>query len=138
MADYTKLSDLVNDLFTVEKVWGYKWKKWNADTKKFEIAQTWERDFQKKWDVDTDRGKLDLSQSQMANLLELTCKNGVSDINGRTFSVKSNGKTGMEIRYFFNLSGTAPQSASEKPVEAPQKPLDILDDDDISLDEIPF
>ncbi len=127
MADFTKLSDLVNNYFTVEKVWGYKFKRWNNETKKMEVSDTWQKDYQKKWDIDTDKGKLDLSQSQLANLLESVCKNGTSNIIGRTFSVKSNGKTGMDIRYFFNVSGEAP-----KPVDVPEPP------DDVDLSSLPF
>jgi hypothetical protein len=122
MADFTKLSDLVNNYFTVEKVWGYKFKQWNPEEKKMEVSDTWQNGYRKVWDVDTDKGKLDLSQSQLASLLEAVCKNGESNINGRTFAVKSNGKTGMEIRYFFNVSGDAPRPS------APE----------INVDELPF
>lgn len=127
MADFVKLSDLVNNYFTVEKVWGYKFKKWNPEQKKMEVSDTWQKDFRKMWDVDTDKGKLDLSQAQLASLLEAVCKHGAADIRGRTFSVKSNGKTGMDIRYFFNVSGDAP-----KPVDVPEPP------DDIDISSLPF
>lgn len=125
MADFTKLSDLVNNYFTVEKVWGYKFKQWNPEEKKMEVSDTWQNGYRKVWDVDTDKGKLDLSQSQLASLLEAVCRQGASDIRGRTFAVKSNGKTGMDIRYFFNVSGDAP-----KPVDAAAA--------DIDVDSLPF
>jgi hypothetical protein len=38
----------------------------------------------------------------MATLLEAVCNKGEADINNKIFEVKSNGKTGIDIRYFFN------------------------------------
>jgi hypothetical protein len=127
MADFTKLSDLVNNYFTVEKVWGYKFKKWNDEAKKMEVSDTWQKDYRKVWEVDTDHGKLDLSQAQMGTLLEAVSKQGKSDITERTFGVKSNGKTGMDIRYFFNVSGEAPKDRT--PLPEPEV---------INVDELPF
>ena len=105
MTDFIKLSGLVNDTFTVEKVWGYKWKKWDTNENKMLVADRYEQDYQKKWDVDTNKGKLDLSPSQYGAILEAVSKDGIADLNGRTINVKSNGKTGMEIRYYFNAIG---------------------------------
>lgn len=113
MSDYTKLSNLVDDTFTVEKVFGYRWKMWDTTSKKMLISETWVKDYRKMYTLDTDKGTLDLSASQMGNLLESVTKDGRADINGRTFSVKSNGKSGMDIRYF--LSATK---------ESPSKPAD--------------
>ena len=103
MTDFAKLSDLVGDRFKVEKVWGYKWKKWDNDAKKMLVSDTWTEGYRKVYDVDTDKGKLDLGTGQIGSLLESVFKNGVADLNGATFEVKSNGKTGMDIRYYFNV-----------------------------------
>ena len=110
---FTKLSSLVDDEFTVEKVWGYKWKMWDTTQNKMLVSDNWEKGYQKRWDVDTDKGKLDISQSQMGNMLEGVCHAGNAYINGCTFSVKSNGKTGMEIRYYLNPVRTKPMSADD-------------------------
>lgn len=130
MADYTKLSELVGSEFTIQKVWGYKFKKWNPDTRKMEVADAWERDYQKKWEVDTDKGKLDLSANQMAILLEAVMRGGVADVNDATFAVKSNGKTDKEIRYWFNVvKQKAVPTTHEKPSDDP---------DDYDMSKIPF
>lgn len=99
---FTKLSALVDDEFTVEKVWGYKFKMWDVGSSKMLTSDTWQKGYQKRWDVDTDKGKLDISATQLGNMLEGVCHSGAADINGCTFSVKSNGKTGMEIRYWLS------------------------------------
>lgn len=102
--NYVKLSELVGDQFTVEKVWGYKWKKYDQDQKKMLVAKRYEPGYRKVYDVDTNKGKLNLGTGQIGSLLEVVFKDGVADLNGKTFEVKSNGKSGMDIRYYFNLS----------------------------------
>lgn len=104
MADYTKLSALVDKSFTVEKIHGSNWKKWDTETNKMLSSSEWQDGYSKKWQVTTDQGDLDLSPSQIGQMLEraLTDK-GVAELVGKSFAVKSNGKTGMEIRYFLNI-----------------------------------
>ena len=113
MSDYTKLSNLVDDTFTVNKVFGYKFKMWDNVARTMRISDTWVDGHRKMYTLDTDKGTLDLSASQMGNILEAVTNDGRADVNGRTFSVKSNGKSGMDIRYF--LSATK---------ESPSKPAD--------------
>ena len=78
-----------------------------------------------------------MSQGQLGQMLEGVFKDGVADVNGRYFSVKTNGKTGMDIRYYIN------------PVKSPQESTlpsdtqtqgDIIrgDEEPIGLSEIPF
>jgi len=98
MSDYTKLSNLVDDQFTVNKVFGYKFKMWDTTSNKMLISEKWEQGYRKMYTMETDKGTLDLSASQMGNLLEAVTKDGRAEINGRTFSVKSNGKSGMDRR----------------------------------------
>lgn len=101
---YTKLSALVDDTFKVEKVFGYKFKMWDNNERKMLMSDTWVKGYQKKYTLETDKGVLDLSAGQMGNLLEAITQDGRADINGRTFLVKSNGKSGMDIRYFLNVA----------------------------------
>lgn len=134
MSDYTKLSALVDDTFTVQKVFGYKFKMWDNTERKMLISETWVKDYRKMYTLDTDKGTLDLSGSQMGNLLEAVTKDGRADINGRTFSVKSNGKTGMDIRYYLNATKDAPAA----PVKATEDDFSQYDQGDVSLSDIPF
>jgi hypothetical protein len=99
---YTKLSDLLDQEFTIEKMFPYKFKAWDNESRKMLMSETWKEGYRKIYTCDTDKGRLDLSASQVANILEAVCEDGRSDVNGRRFRVKGNGKTGMEIRYFFN------------------------------------
>jgi hypothetical protein len=104
LADYTKLSALVDKSFTVEKVHGSNWKKWDTDQNKMLSASEWQEGYSKKWQVTTDQGDLDLSPSQIGQMLERALDTkGVAELVGKSFAVKSNGKTGMEIRYFLNI-----------------------------------
>ena len=99
---FTKLSVLVDDSFTVEKSYGWKFKKWDQESKKMLVSDRYEQGFQKKYTLETDKGILDLGSGQLSSLLEAVYRDGTADIIDRTFSVKSNGKTGMDIRYYFN------------------------------------
>lgn len=105
--NFTKLSALVDSEFTVERVNGYKWKMWDVSSNKMLVSDNWEKGYQKRWDVDTDKGKIDFSSSQLGNMLEGVCHAGAADVNGCTFSVKSNGKKGIEIRYYLNAVRSA-------------------------------
>lgn len=100
---YTKLSALVGSTFTVEKAGGYTFKKWDNEAKKMLVSERYEQGFRKIYSLETDKGYLDVGPGQLSSLLEATYKQGKADINKVTFEVKSNGKTGMDIRYFFNV-----------------------------------
>ena len=124
---YTKLGNLVDDQFTITKAWGYTWKKWDNENSKMLMSDEWQEGYQKKYQLDTDKGTLDLGSGQLASLLEAVYKDGKADINGRTFKVKSNGKTGMDIRYFFSAVQGEPQDVVATDVTS-----------DINLDSIPW
>lgn len=135
MSDYTKLSNLVDDTFTVQKVFGYRWKMWDNEQRKMLISDNYVQGYRKMYTVDTDKGTLDLSASQMGNILESVTSDGRADINGRTFNVKSNGKSGMDIRYYINATKDAP-AAPVKAVEDTYDPF--AEQNDIKLEDIPF
>lgn len=143
---YTKLSDLVGKEFTVTKAWGFTWKKWDNDAKRMLTAEKYEPDFKKIYGLETDKGHLDLGSGQLSSLLEAVYKNGAADINGRTFSVKSNGKTGMDIRYFFNAArqeqadgeGFKKFAETKKAVFKDEEPEEINEEEPFDLSSIPF
>ena len=142
---YTKLKDLVGSSFTVEKVWGYKWKMWLPAENRMHVAEKWEKDHQKKWGVETDRGELDVSDYQFGAMLSSVFKDGSSTLNGQTFEVKSNGKEGKEIRYFINASRAQREEPKHNGPELAQaaraqreNALDDIDDNPVDLSEIPF
>jgi hypothetical protein len=97
---------------------------WDNATKKMLVSDTWAKDHRKIYGVETDKGILDLSASQLGILLETISKNGEANLIGRTFQVKSNGKTGMDIRYFFNAVQDVPDNTPEQ--------------DEINLDDVIF
>lgn len=113
---FNKLSNLVDDTFTVEKVWGYKFKTWDDLNKKMLVSETYEKGYRKIYSVDTSEGTLDLSASQIGQMFESISKDGQSDLNGRTFAVKSNGQTGKEIRYYINPTKEAKKEPTEDEV----------------------
>jgi len=139
MADgSTKLSNLVNDTFTVLEVKGYGYKKWDAESHKMLFSRDFEKGYRKVYTVVTDKGTLDLGATQFGTLLEGISKNGKADIIDWSFTVKSNGKTGMDIRYFFNPVWNKPvQEGNGNSAPLPDNSnIDV--NEEIDLSEIPF
>lgn len=102
MDKFVKLSDLVGSEFTIEDVGGYKFKAWDNENKKMLVSDTYVKGYRKIYPVTTDKGLLDLGAGQLGNLLEAVFDHGQANLRGVTFEVKSNGKTGLDIRYYFN------------------------------------
>lgn len=115
---FAKLSELVDNEFTIEKVEGYKFKLWDNENRKMLVSDDYVQGYRKVYGVVTDKGKLDLGTGQLGNLLEEVQHAGQADLIGVTFHVKSNGKTGKDIRYYFNAQ-------RKKKVE--EAPLDLYE-----------
>ena len=102
------------------------------------IADKYEQGYRKVYSIETDKGYLDVGSGQLSALLEAVYRNGVADINNRSFKVKSNGKTGMDIRYYFN----AVKTEAPKVTEMFNNHQTQIDDDEydkpIDLSGIPF
>jgi len=150
MSDYVKLKDLVDGEFTVQKVYNYQWKKWDNESKRMLISDNYEQGYRKVYGVVSDKGTFDLGSGQLGNLFEGVQSNGEANIVGRTFKVKSNGKTGMEIRYYLNPvkqpSGNpeaAPSWQAQKEKFQAKKDTDNVaetfnDAEPVDLSSIPF
>lgn len=113
MNDFVKLSTLIDSEFTVEKVLGYKFKRWDNAQQKMLVSDTYEKGYSKKYQVITDKGQLDLGSGQLGNCLEAVMHGGKADMIGVTYAVKSNGKQGMDIRYYLNPVKKPTYQASE-------------------------
>ena len=142
---FTKLSNLVDDTFTVLSVGRFVWKQWDNEEKRMLISDSYQKGYRKIYTVTTDKGSLDLGSGQLGNLLEAVFQNGVADITNVTFAVKSNGKSGIDIRYFFNVAKPTAgyESFKAKKEEMNQAKLDVVDEDfnpneEIDLSSIPF
>lgn len=122
---FVKMSDLVDKTFTVEKVWPYKWKMWDSVAKKMLVSDTYVAQHRKVYGVVTNLGTVDMSATNLGNMLEGVSKDGQSNIIGKSFSVKSNGKTGIDIRYYINPA-------------VKQVSVDEDMEDEIDLSSIPF
>lgn len=135
---FTKLSALVDQDFTITKAGGYQFKKWDKEANRMLTEEKWQEGYRKMYTIDTDKGRMDLGAGQLGNLLEGVYKAGVADINNVTFHVKSNGKTGMDIRYFFNVvRDSAPKEWVNKPVADNYEDTTNYDEP-IDMDSIPF
>lgn len=132
---FVKLSELVGSEFTVLLAGSWSYKMWDNTARRMLVSDTYEQGYRKMYSIETDKGKLDLGSGQLSSLLEATYKAGKADINYATFAVKSNGKSGLDIRYYFNFKGyNEPEDRND------YSGLDevVNDVDDISLDDIPF
>lgn len=122
--------------FTVDGILHFFWEAWDNANKRFEVSpqpvpatNSGDLRFAKKWLIKTKTGTLKLSQAQIADCLEKCLqKTGTANLIGKSFRVKTNGKTGMEIRYWFN-----PMREPEAPVAEVQTSQELQ-----GLDEVPF
>lgn len=134
---YTKLSALVDDKFTITEAYGFTWKKWDDVNKKMLMSDNYEEGYRKVYAVNTDKGVLDLGSGQLGNLLEAVYYKGEANLINKTFQVKSNGKTGMDIRYYFNVARSAdPKLTQNKVIETVLE--DIPDGERVNIADIPF
>lgn len=100
---YVGTKDLVGEEFTVLNVQKRKYRLWDSSNNKFLVSDSPKRDYQAFWLVETDKGQWSASAAQIGQLLTAVEEEGIADILDKTFSCDSNGKSGMEIRYFFDL-----------------------------------
>jgi hypothetical protein len=104
--DFFRLKDING--FTVNKVFEYKWKLWIEAEKRWVVDENYFEGGKKKYKlgvtVNGSQGYLEVSQNQLANMLEAYHNDGSSSIIGCDFTVKTNGKDGMDIRYYINPS----------------------------------
>lgn len=105
---FTKLSALVDSEFTIEKVQGFKYKMWDQQEGRMKAEDNWFQGSRKMYQVETDAGLLDLSESQLGQIFAKVQHAGTSTVVGVTVAVKSNGKTGIDIRYYLNPQKTRP------------------------------
>lgn len=102
---FAKLKDL--DTFRVNKYNGFSFKMWDNENKKMLTSKTWFDGYRKMHSLSIESGgaednTLEVSDDQIGQMLRGVMQNGMANILGREFRVKTNGKTGMEIRYFIN------------------------------------
>lgn len=104
---YVKMSELVDKDITIKRVGNYKFVAWDPAESKYKTDDKWFQGAQKKYPIDTDIGTVDMSANHVGSMFEGVQHAGQSTIIGATFHVKSNGKTGVDIRYFINPSRVA-------------------------------
>lgn len=134
MGDFVKMKDLVGSTFTVQRVVKYSYKMWDSVASTMRVSDTYVEGHRKVYTVETDKGVVDISATQLGSMLEGVSREGRADIVHRTFSVKSNNKTGMDIRYWINPVRDAPVA----PPKAVDEVFDVPEEAPISLDDIPF
>lgn len=149
--EYTKLSLLVNDTFTVKEAKGYTFKKYVPGEGWLKSDEP-QKGYSKKYFLITDKGGLELGSGQLSSLLEAVYSKGEANINSRTFKVTSNGKfkedgkPSMDIRYYFTAVREDDPIVEEKFNEMVEKKNELKRqdtviediDDEVDLSLIPF
>lgn len=136
---YIKLKEMCDDKpFTVNSMLPPRFVRWNDQERKFDTATVPTSGFSKQWTVDTDRGRVNLSQSQMGSLLEtsLDSQTGTATVIGKLFKVtKNNPEDPKHTRYYFN-SVEPKKHEQASPIE--QGPNMPTFDEEVSLDDFPI
>jgi hypothetical protein len=147
---FKKMSDLSEKQFRFNKVLGSSYKRWNEEEKKFEESLTPTKGFSRKWKISiTDKDgecQVEVSDDMLSRvLLDAYAKH--CGIEGQIIYLKTNGKTGMEIRYYPNImlvnDGThqsAPENATTGIVEPQESQynFDFGQKEEINVSDIPF
>lgn len=105
--EYVRLAENLH--FTVKAVRNFFFRAWDdskgekggyvvANEKPRDSELTWS----KMWKIDTEKGELSVSNSQLASMLVAVFNAQNNPLHGKMFEVKTNNKTGKDIRYFFN------------------------------------
>lgn len=103
MPKYVNLKDLKT--MTPVKFVKKFWRRFDEATNKFEMSDDYKEGYSIRYQLELDdQSSLSISQDQFGQMLVATFSGDKSVINGHTFSVKTNGKTGKDIRYFINLA----------------------------------
>lgn len=138
---YAKLSELVDSDFILERIYGYKYKKFDTESRRMISEDKWFDGSKRVYETLTDKGRLDLSENQLGNLFVRVQTNGTSTVNGLRVSVKSNGRAGMDIRYYLNPDKYTkqPDTVEDTRIKADSPELTKDEEQDkINLDDIPF
>lgn len=99
---FLKLKD-VNE-FTVANISAPYWVSWDTSNAKYNRYKVPTEGAQQKWDVITpNRDRIPISRDQFGQMLIATANGTEASVKDKAYSVKTNGKEGMEIRYFLNL-----------------------------------
>lgn len=99
--NYVKLSGVTE--FLLEEILGTEYFAWDATINKPKRSQDWFEGAQKKYNLATDKGQMSVSQGQFSQILLAAFDGNSSDPVGKTYTVKTNGKSGLDLRYFIDL-----------------------------------
>lgn len=89
--------------FQVKSYKGKNWVFWNATEKKMLKSDTWVKDYKAQYQFELQNGDiLSLSKDQTGQLLVNALEVG-KPLSGLSFEAKTNGKTGLDTRWFINL-----------------------------------
>jgi hypothetical protein len=114
---YKKLTDLVDKQFKFIRVTDSAYTRWDDVNKKYERSDTPQKGFQRKWKIEiSDKdgvSSIDVSDDFLSKvLLDGYAKN--CKIENQIVYLKTNGKTGMEIRYYPSIL-TVKEDTYEQP-----------------------
>jgi len=101
MKEFKKLLDGMN--FTLKSYNKKIFSRFNKETNKFETSPTWIKGYQPKYIFEAEDCMLSLSKDQLGQIL-VGCFEEKNDWKDTKFYVKTNGKTGLEVRYYINVS----------------------------------
>jgi hypothetical protein len=142
---YIRLKDMDDKTFTIKKVGGYKYKKMVETNGKWSVLveESWrqglkEEGYRKVYQIDAEEGIFDASEYQLQNMLIAVIKDGVADLNNKTFKVKKViGKNDIP-NYYFNVVKENSQSGYDKAKEIANNLKDDYEPNTIDFNSIPF
>lgn len=135
MKPFKKISEVKS--FTIEKIVKVYFERWNEQEGKYEKSDVYQQGFSQKYLIETFDSLLPLSKDQLQQCL-IACLNldGTANIIGKSFSVKTNGKTGKEIRYWINKMSIPQDIPTQMPEISQDKPNYTVEKEEMTPEEI--
>ena len=88
--------------FTIKSYKGKSWTFWNATEKKMLKSETYVKDYKAQYQFELVTGDIiSLSKDQVGQMLVCALEAG-KPLSGLSFEAKTNGKTGLDTRWFIN------------------------------------
>ena len=125
------MSNLVGKTFVFKSILQGQFKKWDNENKTMLTRSTWDDGYRWVFTIETDQGQLDIGTGQLGMILKafFDKETLTSNIKNGIVEVKSNGKTGLEIRYYFSSKGYATGNKSSVQEE--------IQEEEINIDDLP-
>lgn len=101
---WVNTKDLVDTEFKVVDIEKRQYRMWDEVEGKYVYSKTPKKGYMPFWKITLKNGVWTASPAQYSQLLLAAEDGGLADVLDKSFTCSSNGKSGKDVRYWFNLT----------------------------------